>query len=136
MGNANVFALATVLALASPALAQQNPNFNEGDAGGPITIFKNMTAEPDGIVVGIDGKEVDHLREAAYDDITTVVKAGANTLTVAWTHPIQRLHFKVAFAARRNSFKNVLVVDVDRGQDGSLNQPGTKTFAFTIPSGK
>jgi hypothetical protein len=133
MRNPSVLAFVTVLALAAPAHAQQNPD--QIDRGGPITILKNMTAEADGIIVRIDGREIDRLREVTYDDITTVVKTGANTLTVSWSHPIQRLRFKVAFAATRNDFKNVLVVDVDSNTDGSLNQPGAKTWAFTIPPG-
>jgi hypothetical protein len=100
----------------------------------PITIFKNMLTEDRGVSVRIDGHEIDHLRQAAYDDITTTVKPGRNTLTVSWNHPISALNFKIAFAPTRNNFKNVLVVNTTSAKDASLNQPGSRTLAVNIPS--
>ncbi|MGD0051689.1 MAG: hypothetical protein ABSD03_07685 [Vulcanimicrobiaceae bacterium] len=124
---------ASLAALAAPALAQQRVGPDGTNANGPITIFKNMAPESGGLVVRVDGHEVDHLRSAVYDDITTTVSRGTNTLTVSWTHPIQRLNFKVAFAPTRNNFRNVLVVQANSANDPSLSQPGSKTLTFRIP---
>ena len=127
-------AAAAIAALgAVPALAQQQPSDNGTNAGGPITIFKNMQAEPDGVTVRINGHEVDHLHMASYDDITTVVKTGTNTLTVSWSGPLQKLNFKVAYAPTRNNFKNVLVVQSNAASDTSLSKAGSKAMTFTIP---
>ncbi len=127
-------AAAAVAALgAVPALAQQQPSDTGTNANGPITIFKNMQPEPDGVVVRIDGREVDHLHAASYDDITTTVKPGANTLTLTWTGPVQSFNFKVAYAPTRNNFKNVLVVRTNATGDNTLSKGGTKTYTFTIP---
>ncbi len=127
-------ATAALAALAGgTALAQQTPSDTGTNANGPITILKNMQAEPDGVVVRIDGREVDHLHMASYDDITSVVKAGSNTLTVTWSGPVQKLNFKIAFAPTRNNFKNVLVVQSNATNDPSLRQAGTRTMTFTIP---
>lgn len=129
-------AAAAIAALASgTAAAQQQPSDNGTNANGPITIFKNMMPEPDGLVVRIDGREVDHLHMASYDDITTTVRPGANTLTVTWNGPIQKLNFKVAYAPTRNNFKNVLVVQSDSSTDATLRQAGSRTLSFTIPGG-
>ena len=125
---------AAIAALAGgTAAAQQQPSDTGTNANGPITILKNMQAEPDGVVVRIDGHEVDHLHMASYDDITSVVKPGTNTLTVMWNGPVQRLNFKVAYAPTRNNFKNVLVVQSNATNDASLRQAGAKTMTFTIP---
>jgi|HubBroStandDraft_1064217.scaffolds.fasta_scaffold04024_4 hypothetical protein len=124
---------ASLAALAAPALAQQQASPDGTNANGPITIFKNMAPESSGLVVRVDGHDIDHLHMAAYDDITTTVKPGTNTLTVTWAHPIQRLNFKVAFAPTRNNFKNVLVVQANSANDPSLSQPGSKTLTFRIP---
>jgi hypothetical protein len=135
MRNFNALIVATALAaLGSPALAQQQSSPDGTNANGPITIFKNMAPEPGGITVRIDGREIDHLRQAAYDDVTTTVKPGSNTLTVTWNHPIQRLDFEVAFAPTRNAYRRVLSVNVESAKDHSLNEPGSKTLTFTIPS--
>jgi voltage-gated potassium channel Kch len=129
-----ITAAAAIAALATgPALAQQSPSDTGTDANGPITILKNMVAEPAGLHVSIDGKEVDHLRTAAYDDITSVVHPGRNTMTVRWDGPVQTMNFKIAYAATRNNFKNVVVVLGDASRDAALRQAGTRTFAFTIP---
>ncbi len=127
-------AAAAIAALgAVPALAQQQPSDTGTNANGPITILKNMQAEPDGVVVRINGHEVDHLHLASYDDITTVVKTGPNTLTVTWSGPVQKFNFKVAYAPTRNNFKNVLVVQSNATNDASLRQSGSKAMTFTIP---
>ncbi len=116
-----------------PALAQQQPSDNGTNANGPITIFKNMAAEPSGIVVRINGHEVDHLRVVSYDDVTTVVKPGTNTLTVTWNAPVQVFNFKIAYAPTRNNFKNVVVVNADQTKMSSLKQAGSQSWTFTIP---
>jgi hypothetical protein len=129
-----ITAAAALAVLASgTAGAQQQKSDTGTDANGPITIFKNMQSEPDGLRVSIDGHEVDHLKMASYDDITTVVHPGSNTLTVTWSGPVQKLNFKVAYAPTRNNFKNVAVVQVDASTDSSLRQAGSKTVTFTIP---
>jgi hypothetical protein len=129
--------LATAAAVAAltagTAVAQQTPSDTGTDANGPITILKNMVAEPAGLRVSIDGREVDHLRSVTYDDITSVVHAGSNTMTVRWDRPVQSLNFKIAYAPTRNNFKNVVVVQSDASRDAALRQPGSRTFTFTIP---
>lgn len=130
--------LTAVTALAAlaggTAGAQQTPSDTGTDANGPITILKNMQAEPAGAArVDIDGQEVDHLDSVAYDDITGVVQRGANTLTVRWNAPLQKLNFKVAYAPTRNNFKSVLVVQSDSSRDNALRQPGSRTYTFKIP---
>ncbi len=129
--------LAAAAAIASlvsgTALAQQAPSDTGTDANGPITILKNMVAEPDGVRVSIGHREVDHLQAVTYDDITSVVHPGSNTMTVRWNGPLQKLNFKIAYAATRNNFKNVIVVQSDASRDAALRQAGSRTFAFTIP---
>ncbi len=129
-----ITAAAAIAVLASgTAAAQQVPSDNGTNANGPITIFKNMMAEPDGVRVAIDGHEVDHLKSATYDDITSVVHTGVNTLTVTWDGPLQKLNFKVAYAPTRNNFKDVTVVQADSSTDATLRQAGSRTISFTIP---
>jgi hypothetical protein len=130
-----ITAAAAIAALAAggTAGAQQTPTDDGTNANGPITIFKNMQVEPAGLRVAIDGHEVDHLRTASYDDITSVVHTGANTLTVSWSGPVQKLNFKVAYAPTRNNFKNVAVVQADSSSDATLRQAGSRTVTFTIP---
>ncbi|HEX3465719.1 MAG TPA: hypothetical protein VHS78_16845 [Candidatus Elarobacter sp.] len=126
-------AAAVALLAGSPALAQQ-PRSDQGtNANGPITILKNMQPEPDGVVVRINGAEIDHLHVADYADITGDVHPGQNTLTVTWSGPLQKLNFKVAYAPTRNNFKNVLVVQANASNDNSLRQSGAKAMTFTIP---
>ena len=115
------------------ALAQQQPTDNGTNANGPITILKNMQAEPDGIVVRINGHEVDHLKRVTYDDITGVVKPGSNTMTVTWNAPVQSLNFKISYAPTRNNFKDIVVVNGDQTKMASLKQSGTQSWTFTIP---
>jgi hypothetical protein len=127
-------AAAAIAALGgAAAYAQQTPADTGTDANGPITILKNMQAEPDGVQVDIDGQQVDDLRMADYADITGVVHRGANTLTVRWNSPLQKLNFKVAFAPTRNNFRNVVVVQADASRDAALRQAGSRTLTFTIP---
>ncbi|HEY0393823.1 MAG TPA: hypothetical protein VGD01_04955 [Candidatus Elarobacter sp.] len=134
MRTFKVLAAAALAALAAgPALAQQIPSDTGTSAGGPITILKNMQAEPDGVVVRVDGAEVDHLQVATYDDITGVVHPGQNTLTVTWSGPIQSLNFKIAYAPTRNNFKDVVVVKADAAHDASLRKAGARALTFTIP---
>lgn len=129
-----ITAAAAIALLASgTALAQQQRSDTGTDANGPITIFKNMQPEPDGVRVTIGGHEVDHLKMASYDDITTVVHPGSNTLTVTWNGPLQKLNFKVAYAPTRNNFKNVAVVQANASTDSSLRQAGSRTITFTVP---
>ena len=116
------------------AIAQQLPSDTGGAATGPITILKNMAPEPGGVVVRINGHEVDHLQSASYADITGSVHAGSNDLTITWSGPIQRLDFKIAYAPTRNNFRNVLVVNADANQDPALRQRGSRTFTVTIPN--
>jgi hypothetical protein len=130
-----ITAAAALAALAGgTAGAQQAPTANGTNANGPITIFKNMQAEPAGLRVAIDGHEVDHLRTATYDDVTSVVHAGTNTMTVTWNGPVQKLNFKVSFAPTRNNFKDVAVVQANATSDATLRQAGARTVTFTIPS--
>jgi hypothetical protein len=129
-----LMAAAAIAALAGgTATAQQTPGDTGTDANGPITILKNMQAEPGGVRVAIDGQEVDHLDTVTYDDITGVVQKGSNTLTVRWNVPLQKLNFKIAYAPTRNNFKNVLVVQSDASRDAALRQPGSRSYTFTIP---
>jgi len=114
------------------AIAQQ---FDPGNAAnGPITILKNMAPEPGGLDVRINGREIDNLQTAGYDDITSVVHAGSNTLTVTWSRPVRQLNFLISCAPTRNNFRNVLVVRTDEGQDSALCQPGSRRFVFTVPN--
>jgi len=128
-------AAAAIAALAGgTAIAQQVPSDTGTDANGPITILKNMQAEPDGVQVRINGRQIDDLHSAGYDDITTEVHRGSNTLFVTWTGPITTLNFKVAYAPTRNNFKNVAVVQANASSDASLRRPGSRTVTFTIPN--
>jgi hypothetical protein len=115
------------------AFAQQQPSDNGTDANGPITILKNMQAEPDGVEVRVNGAQVDDLHATGYDDITTSVHRGSNTLLVTWSGPITKLYVTVAFAAKRNAFKNVAVVQADASKDAALRKAGSRTVTFTIP---
>jgi hypothetical protein len=127
-------AAAAIAALAGGTAAAQQPRSDTGtDANGPITILKNMQAEPDGVEVDVDGAQIDDLKMADYADITGVVHRGQNTLTVRWNGPLQKLNFKVSYAATRNNFKNVLVVQSDASKDGALRRAGSRTMTFTIP---
>jgi len=127
-------AAAAIAALAGgTAIAQQAPSDTGTDANGPITILKNMQAEPDGVEVDVNGQQVDDLHAAAYDDITGEVHRGSNTLLVRWSGPIQKLNFKVAYAPTRNNFKNVAVVQADASKDAALRRAGSRTVTFTIP---
>jgi len=126
-------AAALAVLAGSPAVAQQ-PRSDEGtNANGPITILKNMQKEPDGVEVRINGAQIDDLKTADYADITGDVHGGQNVLTVRWSGPLQKLNFKVAYAASRNNFRDVVVVNVDASKDNSLRQAGAKTVSFTIP---
>jgi hypothetical protein len=127
-------AAAAIAALAGgTSVAQQAGGENGTDANGPITILKNMVAEPAGVRVTVDGQGVDDLSTVAYDDITTIVHKGQNTLTVRWNGPLQRLNFAIAFAPTRNAFKNVVVVQSDASKDATLRGAGSRTVSFTIP---
>jgi hypothetical protein len=129
------FAGAAALALLSalPAAAQQSASDQGTNANGPITIFKNYVVEQTPVTVLIDGKEIDHLDTATYDDITTAVHAGLNSLTVTWQGPLQQLHLKVAFAPTRNNFKNVIEINENAQSAPELRQAGSKTVTFSIP---
>jgi len=127
-------AAALAVATAGTATAQQVRSDNGTSAFGPMTILKNMQPEPGGVRVSIDGHEVDHLLGATYEEITTVVHPGLNTLTVRWDGPVQRFDFKVAFAPTRNNFKNVLLVQANGQRDGALHQAGSRNYTFTIPN--
>jgi hypothetical protein len=83
--------------------------------------------------VTVDGQDVDDLTSVAYDDITTLVHKGQNTLTIRWSGPLQQLSFTVAYASTRNNFKNVAVVRSDASKDPALRRPGSRTVTFTIP---
>lgn len=127
-------ATAAIAALASgTSAAQQVAGENGTDANGPITILKNLVAEPAGVRVTVDGQSIDDLSAVAYDDITTIVHKGPNTLTVSWNGPVPRLNFTVAYAATRNAFKNVAVIQGDSAKDASLRRAGSRTISFTIP---
>src|ERR1700736_280534 len=128
-------AAAAIAALAGgTAIAQQTTSDTGTDANGPITILKNMQAEPAGVEVDVNGAQVDDLRAASYDDITTSVHRGSNTLLVRWSGPIARLDFKIAYAATRNNFKNVAVVQANASRDAALRRAGSRTVSFTIPN--
>jgi hypothetical protein len=115
------------------AVAQQTATDNGTDANGPITILKNMQAEPAGVQVTIDGQQVDDLSTADYADITGVVHRGQNTMTYSWSGPVQKFNFKIAYAPTRNNFKNVVVVQSDASRDSALRKAGSRTVSFTIP---
>jgi hypothetical protein len=135
MRTLKVLTIATALASAAvgSAAAQQQPSDTGTNANGPITILKNMQAEPDGVEVDVNGAQVDDLHSAAYDDITTTVHKGANTLLVKWSGPISKLNFTVAYAPTRNAFKNVAVVQANAAKDPALGKAGSRTIKFTIP---
>jgi hypothetical protein len=124
---------AAIAALAGGTAAAQQPPDNGDSAPGPIAIFRNMQLEPDGMSVKINGREIDDLRSVTYDDVTSLIHPGTNTLTVTWSGPLQRLNFKVAYAPTRRRFENVLVVRADASSDESLGQSGSRTETFTIP---
>jgi hypothetical protein len=135
MRTLKVLTIATALAAAAAgsATAQQVPSDTGTDANGPITILKNMQAEPAGVRVSIDGREVDHLEMASYEDITADVHPGQNTMTVQWNGPLPKLNFKIAYAQTRNNFRNVIVVQSNPSRDAALRQAGSRTYTFTIP---
>jgi hypothetical protein len=126
--------VAALAAAASPALAQQHASDNGTNANGPITIIKNMLPEDPGVTVRVDGHEIDHLTQAAYDDITTTVKPGTNTLTITWSHPVSALNFEIAFEPTRNNYRKVLTVNTTSAKDSSLGQAGSKRYTFTVPT--
>ena len=127
-------AAAAIAVLAGGAAsAQQATSDNGTDANGPITILKNMQAEPDGVEVDVNGGQIDDLHATAYDDITTSVHRGANTLLVKWSGPITKLNFAIAYAPKRNAFKNVAVVQANASKDAALRKAGSRTLTFTIP---
>ena len=127
-------ATAAIAALATgTSAAQQVAGDNGTDANGPITILKNMVAEPAGVQVTVDGQNIDDLSSVAYADITTIVHKGTNTLTVRWNGPVPRLNFTIAYAPTRNAFKNVAVIQGDSSKDTSLRRAGSRTISFTIP---
>jgi len=126
-------AAALTLLVSAPVLAQQTPGDDGTSANGPITIIKNAVAETTPIRVAIDGGEVEHLRRIGYDDITGIVHPGRNTMTVRWNGPVQRLDFKISYAATRNNFKDILVVRSDATRDATLRSAGSQTYTFTIP---
>src|SRR5579875_3092227 len=127
-------AAGTIAVLAGgTALAQQQTTPQGTNANGPITIFKNMMAEPDGSVVRINGKEVDHLKNVGYDDITGTIKPGPNTMTITWNAPVQQLNFKIAYEPTRNNFRNIVVVNENQSNTAALKQAGSQSWTFTIP---
>jgi hypothetical protein len=127
-------AAAAIAALAGgTSLAQQAGGENGTDANGPLTILKNMVAEPTGVAVTVNGQDVDDLSSVTYDDITTIVHKGQNTLTVRWSGPVQRLNFAIAYAPTRNNFKYVAVVQSNASKDAALRRAGSRTVTFTIP---
>ncbi len=128
-------AVAAIAALAGGAASAQQASSDTGtDANGPITILKNMQPEPDGVVeVDVNGDQVDDLHAAGYDDITTTVHRGANTLLVKWSGPIAKLNFTIAYAPTRNAFKNVAVVQANASKDAALRKAGSRTITFKIP---
>jgi hypothetical protein len=131
--HALILTAAFAATLAAPALAQQHASDNGTNANGPITIIKNMLPEDPGVTVRVNGHEIDHLTQAAYDDITTTVKPGVNTLTITWSHPVQALNFEIASEPTRNNYKKVLTVNTTSTKDSALSQPGSKSFTFTAP---
>lgn len=125
---------AAIAALAGgTSIAQQATSDTGTDANGPITILKNMQPEPDGVQVAVNGQQIDDLHAATYDDITTIVHRGSNTLLVSWAGPITKLNFKVAYAPTRNNFKNVAVVQANAQNDAALRHAGSRTVTFNIP---
>jgi hypothetical protein len=126
-------AAALAMIAGGTAGAQQTPSDTGTDANGPITILKNMQAEPSGVEVDVNGSEIDDLSTVAYDDITTSVHKGGNTLMVRWSGPITKLYFTVAYAPTRNAFRNVAVVQMNASKDGALRKAGSRTITFTIP---
>ena len=135
MRTFKVFVAAAALAALSggSAIAQQTTSDTGTNANGPITILKNMQAEPDGVEVDVNGAQVEDLHSAAYDDITTSVHRGANTLMVRWSGALTKLNFTIAFAPTRNAFKNVAVVQMNASKDAALRKGGSRTITFTIP---
>jgi hypothetical protein len=126
-------ALAIAALAGGRAIAQQATSDTGTDANGPSTILKNMQPEPAGVLVDVNGEQVDDLRAASYDDITTSVHRGSNTLLVRWSGPITRLDLKIAYAATRNNFKTVTVVQANAARDAALRRAGSRTVTFTIP---
>jgi hypothetical protein len=124
---------AAIAALAGGTAAAQQPPDNGDSAPGRIAIFRNMQPEPDGMNVKINGREIDDLRSLTYDDVTSFIHPGTNTLTVAWSGPVQGLNFKVDYEPTRNRYEDVLVVRADASSDASLGQAGSRTETFTIP---
>jgi hypothetical protein len=120
--------------LALPAAAQQRVGPDGTDANGPITIFNNYVAETTPIRVTVNGHSIEHLKTVAYDDITTSVHRGSNTMTITWSGPVSQIHVKISYAATRNNFKNVVVYAANAQSDGSLKQAGSKLVTFTIPN--
>lgn len=121
------------LGLSVPALAQQKVGPDGTNANGPITILKNYVVETTPMVVTINGKRIDHLTMATYDDITTTVHPGQNTMTIVWNAAVQQIHLKIAFAPTRNNFKDVVEFNADAASNKSLTNAGSKTMTFTIP---
>lgn len=127
-----IAAIVAVLSIAR-AVAQQETSPNNDDANAPVVILENRQAEPEGVSVSINGEEIDRLESATYDDVSTSVHSGTNTLVVSWKGPVTRLNFKVAYAPRRNAFKNVVVVQADSSSDATLREAGSRTITFNIP---
>jgi hypothetical protein len=124
---------AAVAALAVPAFAQQTPGPDGTNANGPITLLYNYVAETTPMRVMVNGHSVDHLKTAAYDDITTSVHTGSNTMTIRWDGPVDQIHVKISYAPTRNNFKNVVEYTASAAKDGSLKGSGSKVVTFTIP---
>jgi hypothetical protein len=134
MQLSNVLAVAVVATLSAvTAIAQQQPSGSGLASNGPITILKNITSEPDGVTVYLNGRAIDHLRAAGYVDITGAVHDGSNKLTVSWARSLRQLNFKVSYAPTRNNFKNLLVVNSDADHNPGLRQAGSQTFIFAVP---
>lgn len=125
-------AAAAGLLAALPVAAQQTASPDGTNAAGPITVFQNYVVEPVRARVTVDGGEVDHLDSTLREDITSSVHAGTNTMTITWRGPVDRLHFKIAYAAHRNDFRNVIVVDDSAQKNPALRQAGSRTVTFTI----
>jgi hypothetical protein len=133
MPLSNLLAIAVAVALtAGTAIAQQQPSRNAMD--GPITILENITDEPDGVTVYVNGREIDHLHAAGYFDITGAVHGGGNKLTVSWARSLRQLNFVVSYAPTRNNFKKLLVVNADANHNAGLRRPGSQTFTFAVPN--